>query len=507
MKTCKKILIAGVAIAVSMAGLPDAKAQTRIWGTYYGGDPGTGLADAWDSANAVVTTGSGFVYVVGRTESTNGIATGGAFDSVKAMQNVDSGYIAKFDSNGKLVWGTYYGDEVPAQGMTGLEAELIDVKIDAASNLYVVGHVRCPSTGLASPGAFQVQCSGESDVYMAKFDPAGKRLWGTYFGGSAEEQALAMVVTTSGVYITGMTRSTSGIAPQPSPDGSFGGKADGFIAKFDQSGKKIWSRYYGGTGFDRIYDIACRKDPVSAEDDCAIAGETDSSNDIATPGTHDNSVSTLDAFVARIKGSDGQRVWGSYFGSSSMDWAKSLVVDSSFNIYVGGSTSAKFGLVTPDAFQPTSWGETNNFLAKFDADGHLSSSTFFGEDEVGAENEVMELAIDGSGDVYALALVSLTDIPLIGEQATEGAFDNTFQGNEAVVTKFSQKTFSPVWATYYGGSGEELTELTGIGGITVGRDRHIYVVGDTSSPEGMATPGAHKSMNGQLDAFIVEFSH
>jgi predicted SpoU family rRNA methylase len=59
-----------------------------------------------------------------------------------------------------------------------------------------------------------------------------------------------------------------------------------------------------------------------------------------------------------------------------------------------------------------------------------------------------------------------------------------------------------VWSTYYGGGGADI-----INGVVCDPDSNMYLVGTTSSGEGIASSGAHNStFSGSQDAFIAKFN-
>ena len=79
------------------------------------------------------------------------------------------------------------------------------------------------------------------------------RLWATYYGGSAEDIGCTTATDVNGnVYIGGNTISTSGIAVGGFQNTYGGGNVDGFLAKFDANGNRLWATYYGGGGDDNI---------------------------------------------------------------------------------------------------------------------------------------------------------------------------------------------------------------------------------------------------------------
>src|SRR5690606_12776982 len=90
-------------------------------------------------------------------------------------------FLAKFNSTGGLVWGTYYG---------GLSDEFAaSLATDANGSVYLGGSGGS-ATGIASPGAHQqtlgnIPTSGLT-AFLAKFNASGVRQWGTYYGGESD---------------------------------------------------------------------------------------------------------------------------------------------------------------------------------------------------------------------------------------------------------------------------------------------------------------------------------
>lgn len=494
MKLMKSICAsAGIAAAMYAFSTP-SWSQTRLWGTYHGGD-GVGI----DAAHGVAVDRDGFVYVVGYTWSTGGIVKGNAFDSNKVSASVSSGYLSKFAPDGKLVWSTYYGDKSIG------DAELRAVELDSDGNIYVAGNVQCPSVGLATPNASQTSCAAGvgKDIYLAKFNASGQRMWGSYFGGNADDEIRGLSVTGTGVYVVGLTHSSQGLVVAPSADLSLGGAEDGVVAKFDLFGKKLWSRYYGGEAIDSVNGIACSSSVDLLADVCYLVGYTQSKNGLATPGAHDAVLSGVsDGFIARIRGNDGVRDWGTYYGGESFDgFFNGIVVGKKLNVYAVGQTYSSSGIAMPNAFKVVMGGPQDNFIVKFDANGIRQAATYFGEDVQQADEYAFDLAIDDAGSIYALS--SASGIGGGGTQATPGAYDTTLDtmSSDAVITKFDS-SLNRKWGTYYGGSEDDYWMW---GGIAVYRNNTVYVVNGTGSPDAMATPGAHKTMLGYVDAFIVKF--
>lgn len=238
----------------------------RTWGTYYGGD-------ADDYAGGMCTDNTNNVYLCGYTSSNTGVAPASAWQPVFAGST--DVFLVKFDVSGARLWATYYGG--PASESAGA--------VTWSSGIVSLLGTTSSDTAIASPGCHQPSRAGAGDAFLAQFESStGFRFWGTYFGGPADEDVSnvnSITTDDSGnVYITGPTKSTSGIASPGALQSTFGGGAtDGFFAKFTGSGVLVWSTYYGGSGDDEgrgcAYDGKC----------VYLAGQTNSTNNIATPGS------------------------------------------------------------------------------------------------------------------------------------------------------------------------------------------------------------------------------
>ena len=112
--------------------------------------------------------------------------------------------------------------------------------------------------GFAIVGATESFGAGDSDVYLIKTDAAGNELWSKTFGGSGFDDGWAVRQTADGGYvIAGRTR-------------SFGaGNYDVYLIKTDAEGHEVWSRTFGGRHFDAAYSDSVQQ---TADGGYVIAG-------------------------------------------------------------------------------------------------------------------------------------------------------------------------------------------------------------------------------------------
>jgi hypothetical protein len=193
----------------------------RLWGTYYGNSGG-------DNATACATDRFGNVFLLGHTTSVSGIATSGThqsiYNSIGYIVGYNNAYLAKFNSSGQRIWGTYYS------GNAALEAN--GCSADRSGNIYISGET-VATTGIAS-GGMKNSISGQ-DVFIAKLDSNGNRRWGSYYGGSRDEYGGSCETDRFGnVYLTGLTQSASNIEVNGFQN-TLNGTFDAFIVKIEDT--------------------------------------------------------------------------------------------------------------------------------------------------------------------------------------------------------------------------------------------------------------------------------
>ena len=327
--------------------------------------------------------------------------------------------------------------------------------------------------------------------------------WATYFGGSLSDNGIAITGDAAGnVYITGNTTSTNNIATTGSYQSTYGGGVhmagtitvrplDAYLVKFDGAGNRLWATYYGGYQNDYGNSVA-----VDASGNVYIAGQTSNHDSIATIGSAQSTFSGgTDAFLAKFSAS-GAIVWATYFGNGG-EIGKSVVIDSSGNIYLAGfGTATATTIATSGAYQTVyGGGNYDAFLAKYNSAGALQWATYYGGS---GEDAAYGAAVDPWGNIYISGYTQGSD-----GIATTGAADPTFSGgtDDAFLAKFNSSG-NLLWGTYYGGGGYDVSY-----GVTTDGAGCAYIAGYTSSTSGIATAGAHQTsyQGGQNDIFVTKF--
>jgi|GEM_PF-1278034 len=258
-------------------------------------------------------------------------------------------------------WGTYYG------GI--LDDKIYELKVKD-ENMYFGGLTYSPSK-IAFNG-HQTIHGGNYDAFIVKSDTTGKRIWATYYGGDQYEITFGLDIDSEdNVYIVGEASSLSGIATVNAHQETFGGDwADGFIAKFDKDGSRVWATYFGGDKDDKLNDIS-----IDDFDNIYVVGYSYSENNIAQNGHKDTLDGQSDAILAKFNPL-GELTWATYYGGKDKDIFTSIEVFGSL-IYLGGTTNSRNNIFF-NGFDDTKDGDFDGFLTKFQTGGALEWCTYYG---------------------------------------------------------------------------------------------------------------------------------
>ena len=368
-----------------------------LWGTYYGGSGD-------DQPGNCSTDGSGNVYLSGRTNSTNNIASGGYQNTIGG--GVDA-FLVKFNSAGIRQWATYYGGSGDDYGSS--------CAVDGSGNVYLSG--RTYSTSSIASGGHQNTIGGGVDAFLVKFNSAGIRQWATYYGGVDVDGGISCALDYSGnIYLAGYTYSTNNIALGGYQDTLSGGICV-FLVKFNSAGVRQWATYYGGNS---IF-VICSSD---ANGNIYLSGSTVVSNSNIASGGHQNMFGggTFDSYLVKFN-SAGVRQWATYYGGSGDDNPGNCSTDGSGNVYLSGFTNSTNNIAS-GGYQNTIGGAEDAFLVKFNSAGVRQWATYYG----GSSNDGgSSCAVDGSGNVYLSGRTNSTNnIASGGHQNTLGGSNDAF---------------------------------------------------------------------------------
>ncbi|MFT7670744.1 MAG: hypothetical protein ACI8X5_003455 [Planctomycetota bacterium] len=388
-----------------------ADGSSLVYSTFIGGagaERGTALAVHSD----------GSVYLTGETSSADFPATSAAYD--QSLGGFYDGFILHLDSSGSsLLQASFLGG-------SGLE-RVTDCALDPNGM-----PVLCGSTaGSGFPtffGSYDSTFSGGvNDGFVTRFSADLASLdFSTYFGGGGTERVECLEVASDGlISIAGWTSSTNFPTTSGALLGNLSGGSgdeDGFVARLDAFGQSlVFSTYLGGTQSDRANAMA-----LTSTGDCVVVGETQSSDFVlgSTPGQSTNG-GQKDGFVTHLSSTGGatQIVTSSYFGGSMDDRCDSIARLPGDQFAVAGTTGSNDLVMEPwvydRIYSKAPWGGVSDlFINRYEADGSLNYSTYFGGnvDDVGTD-----LISDEQGGVVFCGYTNSLGFPLTG-----GAFDTSY---------------------------------------------------------------------------------
>ncbi len=247
-----------------------------------------------------------------------------------------------------------------------------------------------------------------------------------------------------------------------------------------------YSTYLGGSGTDFATCIS-----TDAAGDIFVSGVTQSANFPVTSGSYQG---IEDAFVTKLS-NDGQTLlYSVYLGGSRLDAAVAVAVDSTGDAYVTGDTHSTNFPVTAGAFQPKLAGYRNGFVTKFDPNGLILYSTYYGGSGTDDSNGI---GLDSAGNAIIAGETTSTDLPLLNPiQATFGGKTDAF------VASLNSTGTALNYATYLGGSNVD----DGFG-LAVDSTGNAYAVGSTLSSDFPTSAGAFEtSAPGGGDGWVVKIS-
>jgi hypothetical protein len=362
------------------------------------------------------------IYIAGRTESISGIAYNGHQNSLAGDWD---GFLVKFNKAGVIIWGTYYG---------GSSFDLVkDIAIDKNGSVYISGYTGSTG-GIANNGFKNSFGGGWNDAFLVKFNSNGERQWGTYYGGSESDEALALSIDhNNNIIMVGSTNSASGISYNGHQN-SFDDIQDGFIVKFNPSGQRLWASYYGGSEWDALNDVV-----TDGNGNIYACGTSSSLNGIASVGYQQTKSGLYDGIVVKFN-AIGVRQWGMYYGGEGDDVFQTMTIDEKGSLYLGGWTRSSTGIAYNGVQNSFGGGANDAFVVIFDNQVKRIFGSYYGGPGLYGD-EANGIIFDGNQSFYFTGITSSnTGIALNGYQnAYGGGVDDGF------LVKISEQPISFTW--------------------------------------------------------------
>jgi hypothetical protein len=200
-------------------------------------------------------------------------------------------YLIKINNDGDTLWTKTYGGTLDDEGFS--------IQQSSDGGFIITGYTESFGLGL-------------QDIYLVKTDPIGDTLWTRTFGGSNSDiGSYVYQAPDNGYIIVGYT------------DSYGSGGWDCYVVKTDSSGNLLWTRTFGGSGFDTARSLC-----ETPEGEYLIAG-------ILNFVGSDSS----DVYLIKIDNS-GDSLWATTLGGSGNDAAHSIWRTMDDNYIITGYTSS-----------------------------------------------------------------------------------------------------------------------------------------------------------------------
>ena len=309
--------------------------------------------------------------------------------------------------------------------------------------------------GFALAGGTLSFGAGGEDFWLVRVDEEGDSLWSRSFGGEGWDGCYSLIQTADGGFaLAGYTW-------------SFGmGGGDFWLVRCDENGDSLWARTYGGRAYDHCTSLI-----QTADDGFALAGYTES---FGAGGE--------DFWLVRVD-EDGDSLWSRSFGGEGDDGCYSLIQTADGGFALAGRTNS-FGA-----------GEGDFWLVRSDENGDSLWSRSFG----------------GEGDDSCSSLIRTAHggFALAGRTNSFGAGESDFW-----LVRTNENGDSLLWSRTFGGRGfDECTSLirTADGGFALAGSTESFGAGEgdfwlvKTGPDPVSVPGSDVTLHPW--AFILSPPH
>jgi hypothetical protein len=293
---------------------------TRNWLTYLGG---SAAENTPQQMGAIAVDGSGNAYVTGASSST-GLARGTVWDSTGDASG--DAFVAIYSATGTRLKTTYFGGSGSDSGMG------IDVAPSCNSDCEVfVGGTTysgdLPVLNAADNTYGSNGSDGNGDGFVVKFNATlSARGWATYYGDTAIDNGLGLVVDSDG---------NPTLAGYNDPDGVY---SQAWVRTYyGPTGTYVFEKKFGGNGDDKANDVN-----ADAQGNLFVIGDTASTDFQVISPIQQFPSGAGDVFILKIDRNSlygsGNYVWSTYYGGGGFDVGNAVAPGPGGDLYAVGDT-------------------------------------------------------------------------------------------------------------------------------------------------------------------------
>ncbi|MCP9931512.1 hypothetical protein KBY82_12035 [Cyanobium sp. AMD-g] len=283
--------------------------------------------------HAVTTAGQDLIYdIVAGSE--NSLYVGG-------IRNGNDAFIRRLNANDGLQFRRQNGSLFEDISFVGNGYDLVHSLAAASDGSYVV------AVGYTSSSSFQgvASADGNLDAFISLVGLNGGPGWTRLISSGKEDVGMKVVVSqdSSSIYMVGY--------------GQDGNDADAYLRKYDRAGNLVFSREISSSAKDYAQSIA-----LDADGNVVVSVSTDGNLfGLANQGRRDVAVLKFDP--------SGNLLWSQLHGSSGIEEARDLTIDTNGSIYVSGHTGLDRTAGSPGLGGMATFGDADIFVSKLSASG------------------------------------------------------------------------------------------------------------------------------------------
>lgn len=365
--------------------------------------------------------------------------------------------------------------------------------VDANGFIYVTGETESRDLK-ADPVGGKPLTAAVFKGYLTKYSPGGKEVvWRKLIGGSSNTVPHAVAVDSAGnAYVVGTTGARD--LPLVKPvQGQQTGLNIAFLMKFTPQGELAFSTYFGGNRNEEGLAIA-----LDSQGNIYIAGRASSENlPVKNAMQPTMAGGGQDGFIAKYT-PDYQLAYATYLGGTAgTDNIHAIAVGPDDSLYVTGESMSP-GLATADAYVRTAQ-SYSSFLARLAPEGTISYFTYVGWR--GGYTSARSLAVDSQGRAYVGGYTSCKEIPVTAN-AIQPAYAGGFR--DGFLLRVNAAGTEADYLTYLGGSARGTSDPDEtVAGLSIDTHGHVYVVGETSSPDFPGRRTVQPVIGGAQDGYLM----
>jgi len=349
----------------------EAQLPPRQWAQHYGGPD-------VDIPYVIKITSDGGTVVAGYTDSKSGDI------SPQPNREYWDLWISKLDRCGTIQWERSFGG-------TGYESAR-DVVQTADGGYMVLGETNSTDGGVVAG------FGGTKDIWLLKLSAAGTLEWQRRYGGSGLDIGNHIEITADGSYLIAASSSSN--------DGDIrgnhgtGGYTDGVIMKINAAGVVQWSKCYGGTKNEELFDIEIINGTTY------LAGFANSVDGDIPPNQKN-----YDVWLLALDG-NGNKVFSKIYGGSQNDVAYTMTKGADGSLTLAGYTTSTDGDVSGAR------GSQDYWIFNVDQRGNLNWQKVLG----GTDAEYAKTIITDSDSTYIVGGITYSNDGDVANPLGEGDF-------------------------------------------------------------------------------------